>query len=75
MVVDTLSEAVDGHQVETGASRVFGLSSGAVITLEAARTLPRITHAAVYEPPFYPGGISHPGIRQLNTEIERGDLG
>ncbi len=67
-------EDVDAVLAETGAARVFGLSSGAVITLEAARTLPRITRAAVYEPPFYPGGISHAGVRRLNTEIDRGDL-
>jgi len=54
---------------------VFGLSSGAVIALEAARTLDRVTRAAVYEPPFYAEGISHDGIRQLNTDIEQGDLG
>lgn len=59
---------------ETGATRVFGLSSGAVITLEAARRLPRITHLAVYEPPFYQDGISRQGILRLNTEIERGAL-
>lgn len=67
-------EDIDAVLAETGASRVFGLSSGAVITLEAARTLPRITRAAVYEPPFLPDGISHDGIRRLNAEIERGDL-
>ena len=67
-------EDVDAVLQATGASRVFGLSSGAVITLEAARTLARITHAAVYEPPFYPQGISRAMIHRLETEIERGDL-
>lgn len=59
---------------ETGAASVFGLSSGAIITLEAARTLPRVTRAAVYEPPFYADGISREGVRRLDAEIERGDL-
>jgi pimeloyl-ACP methyl ester carboxylesterase len=67
-------EDVDAVLAETGASRVFGLSSGAMITLEAARTLPRVTRASVYEPPFYPDGISFAGIRRLNAEIERDDL-
>ena len=67
-------EDVDAMLAETGASRVFGLSSGAVITLEVARTLLRVTQAAVYEPPFYADGISRDGIRQLNTEIKQGDL-
>ncbi|MBL7261567.1 alpha/beta fold hydrolase [Paractinoplanes lichenicola] len=65
---------VDALLAEAGAGYVFGLSSGAVITLEAARTLPRVTRAAVYEPPFYADGISHDGIRQLNAEIEQGRL-
>ncbi|KAL0480063.1 hydrolase [Acrasis kona] len=68
-------EDIDAILEKTGASRVYGLSSGAMITLEAARVLPRITKAAVYEPPFYPNGISFDGIRQINDEIERGDFG
>jgi pimeloyl-ACP methyl ester carboxylesterase len=68
-------EDIDALLAATGASRVFGLSSGAMITLEAVRTLPRITQAAVYEPPFYRDGISHTGIQALNAEIESGNLG
>ena len=67
-------EDVEAILMETGASQVFGLSSGAMITLEAARTLPQVTRAAVYEPPFYRDGISHNGIRQLNAEIAEGDM-
>lgn len=67
-------EDVDAVLAVTGADAVFGLSSGAVITLEAARTLARVTRAAVYEPPFYPDGIDRSGVHRLNTAIERGDL-
>jgi len=67
-------EDVDAVLAATGASQVFGLSSGAMITLEAAKSLPRVTRAAVYEPPFYAEGISHDGIRQLNNDIDEGDL-
>ena len=67
-------EDLDAMLAKTGASQVFGLSSGAMITLEAARTLPRVVRAAVYEPPFYPDGISFEGIRRLGAEIKRGDL-
>lgn len=67
-------EDIDAVLTRTGSSRVFGLSSGAVIALEAARTLPRLTRAAVYEPPFYADGISPTGIRRLNAEIERDHL-
>ena len=67
-------EDVEAILTETGASQIFGLSSGAIITLEAARTLPQVTRASVYEPPFYRDGISHDGIRQLNAEIDQGDM-
>lgn len=38
---------------QTGARYVFGLSSGAIITLEAALSLPAIAKIAVYEPPLF----------------------
>jgi pimeloyl-ACP methyl ester carboxylesterase len=67
-------EDIDAILETTGASTVFGLSSGAVITLEAARTLPRIERAVVFEPPFYDHDIDQVGIARLGQEIERGDL-
>ena len=67
-------EDLDAVLAKADSGYVFGLSSGAVITLEAARTLPQVTRAAVYEPPFYRDGISQDGIRQLNADIERGHL-
>ncbi|MBU2669137.1 alpha/beta hydrolase [Actinoplanes bogorensis] len=67
-------EDVDALLAETGAEWVYGLSSGAMITLEAARTLPRVTRAAVYEPPFYADGIDRDGVRRLFTEVGEGDL-
>ena len=60
--------------IETGATQIFGLSSGAMITLEAARTLPEVTRAVVFEPPFYLHGMSHDGIQRLNVEIAQGDI-
>ena len=59
-------EDVEAVLRETGASYVFGLSSGAIITLEAARRLDRITRAAVFEPPFYP---PYPPIA-INTDSD-----
>ncbi len=67
-------EDVDAMLTEADTGYVFGLSSGAMITLEAARTLRRVARAAVYEPPFYRDGISHEGIRQLGADIEYGHL-
>jgi len=67
-------EDVDAVLVETGASQIFGLSSGAMIALEAARTLSRVSKACIYEPPFYADGIDLDGIRQFNIEVDRGDV-
>ena len=67
-------EDLEAILLETGATWVFGLSSGAMITLEAARTLPQVSRAAVFEPPFYSEGMSHDGIRQLNGEIAQGNI-
>ncbi|WP_437307211.1 alpha/beta fold hydrolase [Sorangium sp. So ce388] len=58
----------------SGAELVFGLSSGAIITLEATRALPAIRKAAVYEPPFYLEGVPLDLIARFNGEIRRGDL-
>lgn len=43
----------------THAHNVFGLSAGAVIAIEAARTLPAITRLALYEPPLESDGVIH----------------
>lgn len=67
-------EDVGAVQTASGARFVFGLSSGAMIALEAARRLPAIEKAALYEPPFYPRGIDRHGIVQFKAEVSRGDL-
>ena len=64
-------EDVDAVLAATDSHAVFGLSSGAIIALQAALTLPRVRRVAVYEPPFYADGISHDGIRRLGREIEQ----
>ncbi|GIE99068.1 alpha/beta fold hydrolase [Paractinoplanes rishiriensis] len=46
--IDDLAAVLD----ETGAGNVFGLSSGAVIALNAALELPAIRRLALYEPPL-----------------------
>ncbi len=42
-----------------GASRVFGLSSGAVVAIEAALVRPDISKLALYEPPLTFDGVVH----------------
>ena len=67
-------EDLDALLSRSGAELLFGLSSGAIITLEAARALPSIRKAAVYEPPFYLEGVPLDLIARFNEEIGRGDL-
>lgn len=63
-------EDLDAVLKRSAATFVFGLSSGAIIALAAAAALPSITKVAIYEPPFYPKGISHRLIRRFNQEVE-----
>jgi pimeloyl-ACP methyl ester carboxylesterase len=58
----------------TGARRVFGLSSGAIIALAGARSLP-IDKLALYEPPLLVPGSSHTGwVPRYEREIAADDL-
>ncbi|RAS61602.1 pimeloyl-ACP methyl ester carboxylesterase [Lentzea atacamensis] len=56
----------------TGAQRLLGVSSGAVIALEAALRLPGITHVVAYEPPIdlakHRGGV----LARFEQEVEAG---
>lgn len=52
-------EDLDALLTKTGANYVFGLSSGAVILLQAALMLPSIHKIAIFEPPFF---INDPAI-------------
>jgi len=60
---------------KTGSTFLFGLSSGAIITLEACRVLPNIQKAVVYEPPFYVDGVPAHKIHQVYKEVEEDKLG
>jgi pimeloyl-ACP methyl ester carboxylesterase len=50
--IQTDREDVEAVLRKTGASRIFGLSVGGIIALEAARCLPALQKVAVYEPPL-----------------------
>jgi pimeloyl-ACP methyl ester carboxylesterase len=67
---------------QTGAHNVFGLSAGALITLEAALRLPAIGKAALYEPPLnidnsisavLPSAVL-PFMTRLDREIAEGRM-
>jgi pimeloyl-ACP methyl ester carboxylesterase len=55
--------------VAGGRAYVFGMSSGAVLSMMAAAALPNITKLAVYEPPLNPGQTSAESWR-LHSEME-----
>ena len=67
-------EDVSSVLEKTGSHFIFGLSSGAIIALEATRTLPTIQKTVLYEPPFYVDGVPVKKIARLNQEIEAGQL-
>jgi pimeloyl-ACP methyl ester carboxylesterase len=60
---------------ETGAERVFGLSSGAIIALEAALCAPELKRVAAYEPPYSIAGRDNAQwLTRFDRELERGAL-
>jgi pimeloyl-ACP methyl ester carboxylesterase len=60
---------------KTGASDVFGLSSGALIVLRAALSNASIRRVALYEPPFPVAGLSLiDWVPRFDEAVARGDL-
>ena len=72
----TECEDLDALLAATNTHNVFGLSSGALIALEAARTLPAIHRVALYEPPL---SVDHSTptdwVARYDREIAEGKLG
>ena len=59
----------------TGTHNVFGCSSGAIVTLEAALTLPTIHRAAIFEPPLFEDDrVPTTVLRRLDQELAGGDI-
>jgi len=69
---------LDALLSKTGAPCIFGLSSGALISLQAALLLPSIRKAALYEPPLSTDSYLQtkitPFMRRYDREIAEGDL-
>lgn len=76
---DALAQGLDDVTAildATGATSVWGLSSGAILALEAARTMPRIRKVAAFEPPLLRDRDE--AVRVLATyddEMARGRIG
>jgi pimeloyl-ACP methyl ester carboxylesterase len=59
----------------TGATDVFGVSSGAIVALEAALRLPEVRRVAIFEPPLVVGNSLSTGfVARYREELARGDL-
>jgi pimeloyl-ACP methyl ester carboxylesterase len=68
-------EDLDALLTETGAHDIFGVSSGAIIALRAALTLPAIQRAAIFEPPlFMPEPAVNALLERFDTEIAEGKI-
>jgi len=68
-------EDLDALLTKTGAQRVFGVSAGGLITLQAALTLPAIQKVAVYEPALIVNGsISTAFLPRYDREIAEGNI-
>ncbi len=68
-------EDVDALLDKTGAHFLFGHSSGGLIALQAALTLPSIHKVAVYEPPLsLHGSVPMSWVPRYEWEVARGEL-
>jgi pimeloyl-ACP methyl ester carboxylesterase len=68
-------EDMDALLTKTGAHFVFGVSSGAIICLEAALTLPAIQKAAIFEPPLMVNGPAPwAWLTRFDQEIAEGKV-
>jgi pimeloyl-ACP methyl ester carboxylesterase len=73
--IQTDCQDVEAVVRKTGISRVFGLSVGGVIALEAAQGLPELRKVAAYEPPFsVRHSIPTEWLGQLDREIGERNL-
>jgi pimeloyl-ACP methyl ester carboxylesterase len=60
---------------QTGTTRIFGLSSGALIALHAAAALPELSKVALYEPPLsLADSVPLGWVERYDREIAAGNL-
>ncbi|MFF0270216.1 alpha/beta fold hydrolase [Kribbella sp. NPDC004536] len=73
--IRTEVEDLDAVVSAAGAERVFGVSAGGAVVLEAARTLPSLKRVALYEPAIVADGAPHrEWLVRFDQEVARGDL-
>jgi pimeloyl-ACP methyl ester carboxylesterase len=70
------AEDMSAIVVATGAGNIFGLSSGAIVTLQTALKVLAIKNVALYEPPIPVGGYDHTRwVDQYKKEIAERKFG
>jgi pimeloyl-ACP methyl ester carboxylesterase len=68
-------EDMDALLTKTGAHYVFGVSSGGIIWLQAALSLPAIRKAAIYEPPLLiNGSLPIAWLTRFDKEMAQGKV-
>jgi pimeloyl-ACP methyl ester carboxylesterase len=68
-------EDMDALLTKTGAHYVFGVSSGGIIWLQAALSLPAIHKAAIYEPPLLiNGSLPITWLTRFDKEMDQGKV-
>ena len=68
-------EDLDAVLAESGAQLLFGVSAGALVALEAARTRPAIRKVALYEPALLSGGTRYTSwLSRFDQEMASGDV-
>jgi pimeloyl-ACP methyl ester carboxylesterase len=71
--IQTEVEDLDALLASTGAHDVFGVSSGGIIALQAALTLPAVHKVAIYEPPFFKNdSVTTALLRRFDAEMAEG---
>jgi pimeloyl-ACP methyl ester carboxylesterase len=72
--VDKEVDDVQAIVAATGARYIFGLSSGALVTLRAALATPALERIALYEPPFsIEGSVDASWLGRYEQELAHGD--
>jgi pimeloyl-ACP methyl ester carboxylesterase len=68
-------EDIDALLNKTGAHNVFAVSTGGIICLQAALTLPAIHKAAIYEPPlFINSSVPTAVLTRFDNEMAQGNV-
>ncbi|TMF20994.1 MAG: alpha/beta hydrolase [Chloroflexi bacterium] len=73
--IETYVQDMAALLAKTGAHDVMGVSSGAIIWLQAALTLPAIRKAVIFEPPLpINGSLPTAFMHRYDTEIAQGEV-